>query len=656
MMNKENLLVNTLRFLSAEAVEKANSGHPGLPLGVAPMAYSLWGKHLNINPKDDKWINRDRFILSAGHGSALLYSLLHLYGYDVTIDDLKNFRQIGSKTPGHPEYGYTQGVEATTGPLGQGISMAVGMAIAEAHLAAKYNKEDLKLIDHYTYSICGDGDLMEGIGYEAMSLAGTLGLDKLIVLYDSNSITIEGSTDIAFKEDVEKRFEGFGFQVLKVADGNDLDAINKAIEDAKKEKEKPSIIIITTQIGYGCPQKVGSASSHGSPLGAENIKEMREYLAWDYGDFEVPKEAYDLAKDQLLEKEKVYDAWKKLEETYKKKYPEDYKNLEKALNKELPADLFDEDFFDFKDSMASRKASGLALNKIAEKVDYLLGGSADLGPSNNSEIKGETWFTAENRAGRNIHFGVREHAMAAIANGILLHGGLSSYVATFLVFSDYMKGAMRLSAIMKLPQIYILTHDSIGVGEDGPTHQPIEQLSMMRTMPNFNVIRPADAVETAYAWKIAMESKETPTALCLSRQGLPNLEGSGEGVERGAYIISKEERDLEYIILASGSEVSLAIEAKESLEKDGHGTRVVSVPCMEIFDAQDETYKEEVLPKSIRKRLAVEAGATGLWYKYVGLDGKVLGLDRFGESGPGSEVYKHLDITADKLIEIAKSL
>ncbi|MDO5028662.1 MAG: transketolase [Bacillota bacterium] len=655
-MNKENLLVNSLRFLSAQAVEKANSGHPGLPLGAAPMAYSLWGKHLNINPKDHKWINRDRFILSAGHGSALLYSLLHLYGFDVTIEDLKNFRQIGSKTPGHPEYGHTHGVEATTGPLGQGISMAVGMAIAEAHLAEKYNKDDIKLIDHYTYSICGDGDLMEGIGYEALSLAGTLGLDKLILLYDSNSITIEGSTKIAFTEDVAKRMEAFGFQVLKVADGNDLEGIDKAIAEAKAEKSKPSIIIITTEIGYGVPKKVGSPSVHGSPLGGENIEEMKEFLAWDYEDFVVPDEVYDLAKAQVLEKEKVYKAWKDLEDQYAKKYPTDYENLQKALNKDLPADLFDEEYFSFDGSMASRKASGLSLNKIAAKLDYLVGGSADLGPSNNSEIKGESFFSKEDRAGRNLHFGVREHAMAAISNGIYLHGGLSTYVATFLVFSDYMKGAMRLSAIMKLPQIYILTHDSIGVGEDGPTHQPIEQISMMRTMPNFNVFRPADAVETAYAWKMAIESKETPTALALSRQGLKNLDGSGAGVERGAYVIAKETKDLDLIILASGSEVELAIEAKEILEKDGLGTRVVSVPCMEIFDSQDQAYKDQVLPKNVTKRISVEAGATGLWYKYIGLEGQALGLDRFGESGPGSQVYDYLGITTAKIVEIAKNM
>lgn len=655
-MNKENLVVNSLRFLSAQAVQKANSGHPGLPLGAAPMAYSLWGKHLNINPNDTKWPNRDRFILSAGHGSALLYSLLHMYGFDVSLEDLKNFRQVGSKTPGHPEYGHTEGVEATTGPLGQGISMAVGMAIAESHLAAIYNKDDIKLFDHYTYAICGDGDLMEGIGYEALSLAGTLALDKLILLYDSNSISIEGSTNIAFTENVEKRFEGFGFQVLKVEDGNDTEAISKAIIEAKEEKSKPSIIIIKTQIGYGVPKKVGKSSAHGEPLGEENIVEMRDFFKWDYDDFTVPNEAYEITKLQLAEKTENYKKWKDLEKEYADKYPEDYKKLQKALNRELPEDLFDESYFKFGKDMATRASSGECLNRIASKLDYIIGGSADLASSNKSEIKGATWFSKEDRAGRNLHFGVREHAMAAIGNGIILHGGLTSYVATFLVFSDYLKGAMRLSSIMKLPTVYILTHDSIGVGEDGPTHQPIEQLAMMRTLPNFNLFRPSDAVETAYAWKIAVESKETPSALALSRQTLPNLEGSGQGVEKGGYILAKENSQLEIILLASGSEVQLAVEAKNRLESEGIGARVVSMPCMEIFDKQDTEYKESVLPSSVRKRISIEAAATSPWYKYVGLDGLAIGLDRFGESGPADQVFQHLEITSEKLYKEAKSL
>lgn len=648
-MHNDNLVINSLRFLSAHAVQKANSGHPGLPLGAAPMAYSIWGNHLNINPEDANWINRDRFILSAGHGSALLYSLLHMYGFNMSIEDIKNFRQIGSITPGHPEYGMTEGVEATTGPLGQGISMAVGMAIAEEHLGAKYNKEDMKLIDHYTYVLCSDGDLMEGVGYEAMSIAGTLGLSKLILLYDSNNITIDGGTDIAFTEDVSKRFEGFGFQVLKVEDGNDVKSITEAIEEAKKDTERPTLIEITTQIGYGVPKKVGKSSAHGEPLGDENILEMIDYFKWEEDEFVVPKAAYEITKSELEEKRKVYDSWKELEREYKEKYPEEYRDLEKALNRELPEDLFDKEFFKFQKDMASRAASGEVLNRIAKKVDYLMGGSADLAGSNKTTMEGVDFFSKENRLGRNIHFGVREHAMAAIGNGLALHGGVMPYVATFLIFSDYLKGAMRLSALMEMPLIYVLTHDSIGVGEDGPTHQPIEQHSMIRSLPNINFFRPADAVETAYAWKVAVESKKTPTVLALTRQTLPNLEGTGEGVEKGGYILSKENDELDIILMGSGSEVQYCIEAKEKLEDDGYGVRVVSIPCMDLFDAQDESYKESVLPKSIRNRVSIEAAATLPWYKYVGLDGIAIGLDRFGESGPGEKVYEHLDITGDRV-------
>lgn len=648
-MHNDNLVINSLRFLSAHAVQKANSGHPGLPLGAAPMAYSVWGNHLNINPEDVNWINRDRFILSAGHGSALLYSLLHMYGYNMSIEDLKNFRQIGSITPGHPEYGMTEGVEATTGPLGQGISMAVGMAIAEEHLAAKYNKKDMKLIDHYTYVLCSDGDLMEGVGYEAMSLAGTLGLSKLILLYDSNNITIDGGTDIAFTEDVSKRFEGFGFQVLKVEDGNDVKSITEAIEEAKKDTERPTLIEITTQIGYGVPKKVGKSSAHGEPLGDENILEMIDYFKWEEDEFVVPKAAYEITKSELEEKRKVYDSWKELEREYKEKYPEEYRDLEKALNRELPEDLFDEEFFKFQKDMASRAASGEVLNRIAKKVDYLMGGSADLAGSNKTTMDGVDFFSKENRLGRNIHFGVREHAMAAIGNGLALHGGVMPYVATFLIFSDYLKGAMRLSALMEMPLIYVLTHDSIGVGEDGPTHQPIEQHSMISSLPNINFFRPADAIETAYAWKVAVESKKTPTVLALTRQNLPNLEGTGEGVEKGGYILSKENDELDIILMGSGSEVQYCVEAKEKLEADGYGVRVVSVPCMDLFDSQDESYKESVLPKHVRNRVSIEAAATLPWYKYVGLDGAVIGLDRFGESGPGEKVYEHLDITGDRV-------
>ncbi|NLY20492.1 MAG: transketolase [Tissierellia bacterium] len=654
-MNKDNLTVNAIRFLSVDAIQKANSGHPGLPLGAAPMSYALWGNHLNINPKDSNWFNRDRFILSAGHGSAMLYALLHLYGFDVTIDDIKDFRQLNSRTPGHPELGYTDGVESSTGPLGQGISMAVGLAMAEEHLAAKYNKEDAKLIDHYTYSLCGDGDLMEGIGYEACSLAGTLGLGKLIVLYDSNSISIEGNTDIAFTEDIVKRFEGFNWQVIEVEDGNDIAKISEAIEKAKLEMNKPTLIKITTVIGYGSP-KANQAASHGSPLGDDNLTITRNELNWNYEPFVVPEEVYANTSEQLAEKEAVYTEWKQLESEYSNKYSEDYKQLMNDINGVLPENLFDEEYFTFDKDLASRAASGICLNRIAEKVNNLFGGSADLGPSNQTELKNSNWFSKENRDGKNIHFGVREHAMAAIANGLKLHGGLHPYVATFLVFSDYMKGAIRLSSIMKLSVTYVLTHDSIGVGEDGPTHQPIEHLAMLRSTPNLVTFRPADAKETAVGWKIAMESKDTPIAMALSRQTLPNLKGSSLDAEKGGYIIAEEIGELDLILLSSGSEVSLAVKAKEVLEKDGYGVRVVSMPSMEIFDKQTKEYKDSVLPREVRNRVSIEAASTFGWGKYVGLDGISIGIDSFGASGPGNDVYEYFKITCDELVTKSKEL
>lgn len=648
-MNNENSVVNSLRFLSVESVEKANSGHPGITLGAAPMAYALWGRHLNFNPEEKDWINRDRFILSAGHGSAILYSLLHMYGYNLSVEDLKNFRQLNSKTPGHPEYKVTDGVDASTGPLGQGISMGVGMAIAETMLASKYNKEDIDLINHYTYVLCGDGDLMEGISYEACSLAGTLGLNKLIVLYDSNSISIEGETDGWFKEDVKKRFDGFGFQVLEIQDGNDIEKISAAIDEAKAEKERPTIIIVKTQIAYGVQSKVGKASSHGSPLGGEGIKEMRDFYKWNYKPFEVPEEAKEIAKSQLESKKEIFDEWKQKEEEYKNKYPEDYENFKTDLEGKLPENLFDEDYFKCEKDMATRAASGVIINKIAQKISSFMGGSGDLGPSNKTEIKEGGWYSKENRSGRNIHFGVREHGMAAIGNGIALHGGLRTFVATFMVFSDYLKGAMRLSSIMGVPLTYILTHDSIGVGEDGPTHQPIEQLAMMRSLPNFHVIRPADFKETAYAWKFALESKDTPVALALTRQNLPNLEHTGAGVLKGGYILEKESKNLELILIASGSELNLCVELKKYFEEKNIGTRVVSMPCMTIFDLQDEDYKESVLPKKIRKRVSVEALSTFGWGKYVGIDGLSIGIDTFGASGKAEEVFEYFGITTEKI-------
>lgn len=661
-MNINQKAVNTLRILSADQVQKANSGHPGLPLGAAPIAYELWANHLNHNPKNPNWVNRDRFILSAGHGSALLYSLLHMFGYgNLSIDDLKNFRQFGSLTPGHPEYKHTVGVEATTGPLGAGVSTAVGMAIAEAHLGGVFNKEGYPVVDHYTYALTGDGCLMEGISYEALSLAGTLELGKLIVLYDSNKITIEGDTDAAFKEDVAGRFEAFGFQVQTVEDANDLEALSKAIEIAKAEKTKPSLIICKTQIGYGCPAKVGKANAHGEPLGEENVKELRKFLGWDSEEaFEVSEEIYSHYRDLAAQGAKKEEEWNAMFNEYADKFPE-----EKAKWDEFYSDIDMETLMNNEElfakpekSMATRAVSGEIINKLKDIFPNMLGGSADLGPSNKSEMKDQGFFSAENRQGRNIHFGVREMAMTAITNGIYLHGGLKAFCATFFVFSDFMKPMIRLASLMGLPVAYVLTHDSIGVGEDGPTHEPIEQLAMLRTIPNLNVFRPADYTETAVAWVAAMGSESTPTAIALTRQNLPQLEGSSKEAIKGAYVIAeaKNSDKIDLIIMASGSEVELALGAKEELEKDGKSVRVVSVPCMDIFEVQDVDYKESVLPPSVRARLAVEAGATMPWYKYVGIDGAVVGMEGFGASAPAKTLFEHFGFTVNNVVEVAKGL
>lgn len=661
-MNINQKAVNTLRILSADQVQKANSGHPGLPLGAAPIAYELWANHLNHNPKNPNWVNRDRFILSAGHGSALLYSLLHMFGYgNLSIDDLKNFRQFGSLTPGHPEYKHTVGVEATTGPLGAGVSTAVGMAIAEAHLGGVFNKEGYPVVDHYTYALTGDGCLMEGISYEALSLAGTLELGKLIVLYDSNKITIEGDTDAAFKEDVAGRFEAFGFQVQTVEDANDLEALSKAIEIAKAEKTKPSLIICKTQIGYGCPAKVGKANAHGEPLGEENVKELRKFLGWDSEEaFEVSEEIYSHYRDLAAQGAKKEEEWNAMFNEYADKFPE-----EKAKWDEFYSDIDMETLMNNEElfakpekSMATRAVSGEIINKLKDIFPNMLGGSADLGPSNKSEMKDQGFFSAENRQGRNIHFGVREMAMTAITNGIYLHGGLKAFCATFFVFSDFMKPMIRLASLMGLPVAYVLTHDSIGVGEDGPTHEPIEQLAMLRTIPNLNVFRPADYTETAVAWVAAMGSESTPTAIVLTRQNLPQLEGSSKEAIKGAYVIAeaKNSDKIDLIIMASGSEVELALGAKEELEKDGKSVRVVSVPCMDIFEGQDVDYKESVLPPSVRARLAVEAGAAMPWYKYVGIDGAVVGMEGFGASAPAKTLFEHFGFTVNNVVEVAKGL
>lgn len=658
MSNIDNLSVNAIRVLSADAVQKANSGHPGLPLGAAAIGYELWANHLNHNPKNPSWENRDRFVLSGGHGSTLLYSLLHLFGYGLTLDDLKNFRQWGSKTPGHPEYGVTTGVEASTGPLGAGMAMAVGMAMAETHLAAKFNKEGYPVVDHYTYVLGGDGCMMEGINYEAFSLAGTLKLNKLIVLYDSNKISIEGNTDIAFTEDVPARFKAMGFKVLEVKDGNDISEIGKAIEEAKEDKESPSFIKINTKIGFGSP-KEGSADVHGAPLGADNIIAMKKTLGWPSEEpFFVPDEVYENYKAKAENLAKKEEEWNKLFKDYCEKFPEmktlwdEYKDETKECKL-----LDDEDFWSYEEKAdATRNLSGKVLNKLSAKLPTLFGGSADLAPSNKSYVNGAGDYSAENYAGRNVHFGVRELAMTGIGNGLVLHG-LKAYVSTFFVFSDYVKPMARLASLMEIPLTFILTHDSIGVGEDGPTHEPIEQLAEFRAMPNFNVFRPADATETIAAWYSAVTSKETPTALVLTRQNLPQLAGSSKEALKGGYVVADSSKETpDAIIIASGSEVSLSIEAKEALAKEGVDVRVVSMPCMDIFEKQSLEYKEKVLPKSVRARVAVEALSEFGWGKYVGLDGKTVCLDRFGASAPADVLFKEFGFTVDNVVKAVKEV
>lgn len=624
MSTIDTTCVNAIRVLSADAIQKANSGHPGLPLGAAPIAYELWANHMNHNAKDPKWANRDRFILSAGHGSMLLYSLLHLYGYGLTLDDIKQFRQDGSLTPGHPEYAHTTGVEATTGPLGAGLGMAVGMAMAEAHLAAVFNKPDYPVVDHYTFALCGDGCLMEGISSEALSLAGTLGLSKLVILYDSNNISIEGNTDLAFTENVQARMAAFGFQTITVEDGTDTAAIGKAIEEAKADKEHPSFITIKTQIGYGCPAKQGSADAHGSPLGEENVVAMKKNLNWPKPEetFYVPDEVYAHYEELSKKAAAAESDWQKLFDAYVAAFP-DMKAKWDAYHSDIDANalLNDEEFWAYEDKpQATRSLSGTMINRLKDRMPQLFGGSADLAPSNKTEMKGEGSFGKADYSGRNIHFGVRELAMGAMTNGLALHGGVRPYAGTFFVFSDYMKPMIRLAALMGLPTTYVLTHDSIGVGEDGPTHEPIEQLAMLRSIPNVNVFRPADATETAAGWYLAVTSQKTPTALVLTRQNLPQLSGSSKDALKGAYVIADASKAVpDAIIMASGSEVELAVNAKAELAKAGIDVRVVSMPCLELFEQQDEAYKEQVLPKAVRARVAVEAASDFGWGKYVGL-------------------------------------
>ena len=660
MNNIDIKSVNTVRVLSADGIEKAKSGHPGLPLGAAPIAYELFANHMKHNPKNPDWANRDRFILSAGHGSMLLYSLFHLFGYgNLSMDDLKSFRQLDSKTPGHPEYGHTVGVEATTGPLGAGMGMAVGMAMAEAHMASVFNKEGFDIVDHYTFVLGGDGCMMEGISSEAFSLAGTLGLSKLIVFYDSNGISIEGSTDIAFTENVVDRMKAFGFQTIEVEDGNNLEAIGKAIQEAKSDKNRPSFIKINTVIGYGAGKKQGTAGAHGEPLGSEALAALKSGFGFNPEEsFKVDADVYENFNKINEKNAKIEEEWNKLFKEYANKYPEDAKKWDNYYS-EINASLIDNDeFWAWDDApAATRNISGSIINRLKDIFPNLIGGSADLSPSNKTVMNGEGYISKDDYSGRNIHFGVREFAMTAITNGILLHGGLRAYCATFFVFSDYTKPMARLSALMNIPTIFVFTHDSIGVGEDGPTHEPIEQLAMLRSLPNFNTFRPADARETIAAWYAAMVSKSTPTAIVLTRQNLPQLDGSGKKALKGAYIIKEASKSTpDMILIASGSEVSLAVEAATELDKDNISTRVVSMPCMDVFETQSKEYKEEVLPKTVRNRVAIEALSSFGWDRYTGLDGRVISMNSFGASAPQDLLFKKFGFTKENVVATAKEV
>ncbi|WP_312093873.1 transketolase [Niallia sp.] len=660
----DHLSIASIRTLSIDTIEKAKSGHPGMPMGAAPMAYTLWTSYMNHNPKNPKWFNRDRFVLSAGHGSALLYSLLHLSGYDLSLDDLKQFRQWGSKTPGHPEYGHTAGIDATTGPLGQGIAMAVGMAIAEKHLAGVYNKNNYPVVDHYTYSICGDGDLMEGVSAEAASLAGHLQLGKLVVMYDSNDISLDGDLDKSFSESVEQRFKAYGWQYIRVEDGNDTDRIAKALEEAKTDQTRPTLIEVKTIIGFGAPNKAGKSLVHGAPLGADELKLTKAAYNWTFEeDFYVPDEVYNHFKEKVVingdTKEKE---WNELFSNYENEYPELANQLKVALGDTLP-NGWDQEMpvYEEGSSLASRASSGEVINSITKNLPFLIGGSADLAGSNNTMIKGAKDFTPNTPEGRNIWFGVREFAMGAALNGIALHGGLKIFGGTFFVFSDYLRPAIRLAALMGLPVTYVFTHDSIAVGEDGPTHEPVEQLASLRAMPNLSVIRPADGNETAAAWKIALESTDKPTALVLTRQNLPTIkdtkDNAYEGVSKGGYIISPSKTETpDALLLAAGSEVGLAVEAQKELEKEGLNISVVSLPAWDRFEQQSKEYKQKVLPKTVKKRLAIEMGSSLGWHKYVGDEGDVLSIETFGASAPGNKILEEYGFTVSNVVKRLKAL
>ncbi|MFS7424673.1 transketolase [Carnobacterium maltaromaticum] len=661
--NTDQLAINTIRTLSMEGVQKANSGHPGLPMGAAPMAYTLWTQHLKVNPKNSKWVDRDRFVLSAGHGSIMLYSLLHLAGYDVSMDDLKNFRQWDSKTPGHPEVHFTDGVEATTGPLGQGIANAVGMAMAEAHLAATYNKENFEIVDHYTYALCGDGDLMEGVSAEAASLAGHLKLGKLVVLYDSNDISLDGPTSKAFTENVGQRFEAYDWQHILVEDGNNLEEINQAIEKAKKNTIQPTLIEVKTVIGYGAPNE-GTHKVHGAPLGPEGIEAAKKAYGWEGKDFFVPGEVSQRFEEKMVDKGANSEKeWNALFNNYRSSYPELAEQFEQAMNNELPKDWDSElpSFAEGDSALASRVSSSQVLTAISKTVPAFWGGSADLSSSNNTMVAGEKDFQPGQYEGRNIWYGVREFAMAAAANGIALHGGSKTYVGTFFVFTDYLRAAVRLAAISKLPVTYVFTHDSVAVGEDGPTHEPVEHLSSLRSMPNLTVLRPADGNEVVAAWKIAMTSTDHPTMLVLSRQNLPVLpktnELAKENVVKGAYVLSPQDGETpEGILIATGSEVALAMAAQKSLKAAGKDVSVVSMPSFDLFEKQDAAYKESVLPNAVRKRVSIEMGSSFGWERYVGLDGAMIAIDKYGASAPGDRVIKEYGFTVENIVSIYQSM
>lgn len=655
-----DLSVNAIRFLGIDAIEKSKSGHPGVVMGAAPMAYSLYTKHLRVNPAVPNWINRDRFILSAGHGSMLLYALLHLSGFeDVSIDEIKNFRQWGSKTPGHPEFGHTKGVDATSGPLGQGISTAVGFAQAERFLAAKYNREGYPIFDHYTYVIAGDGDFMEGVSSEASSYAAKQNLDKLIVLYDSNDICLDGETNDAFTENIRARYDAYGWHTALVEDGTDINAISLALEEAKTAN-KPSLIEVKTVIGYGAPSKGATNAVHGAPLGAEEAAATRKNLGWDYAPFEVPKEVYADFKENVADRGRTaYDAWSNLVGEYRQAYPNQAREVDAIIAGEDPVTITEADFPTYENgfSQATRNSSQDAINAAAAVLPTFLGGSADLAHSNMTYIKEDGLQDADHPLNRNIQFGVREFAMGTVLNGMALHGGLRVYGGTFFVFSDYVKAAIRLSALQGLPVTYVFTHDSIAVGEDGPTHEPIEHLAGLRAIPNLTVLRPADARETQAAWCYALTNKTTPTALVLTRQNLEVEEGSSfASVSKGAYVIYESGPDFDTILLASGSEVNLAVKAAKELVAQGAKVRVVSVPSTDLFETQPDGYREAILPKAVRRRVAIEMAATQPWYKYVGLDGKVIGIDKFGASAPASEVIEKYGFTVENVVNTVKSL